>query len=103
MCSLLKYDQECELKGNLALIQATSHFHRVPPKARAGSGSSNIIQLESEAVHGTVIKILGVGVRQTSPPCTRLSLICCATLNKALHFPEPQALYKMDTITVRGI
>lgn len=63
-----------DLKGSLALIQAKSHFHRVPLTTREGSGSSNVTQLKAEAVHGTVIKILGAGVRQTSPPCSPFHL-----------------------------
>lgn len=91
-----------ELKGHLALIQAKSHFHRVPLKTREGSGLSSVTQLKSEAVHGAVIKILGAGVRQGH--MLSLPLICCATLNKALHSLSLRPfIYKMDTIMVHGI
>ena len=60
------------MKGTLALIHAKSLIFRwYRKKTREGSHLSDVTQLKSETVYGTVMKSLDSGVRQMTN--TRLS------------------------------
>lgn len=69
---LLKYNQKFGAERDLSINPCqVSHFQMVSQKTREGSHLSDVTQLKSETVYGTVMKSLDSGVRQMTN--TRLS------------------------------
>lgn len=77
MRPLLGYNQQFGAERDLRINPGQlSHFQMVSLKTREGNGSSNVTQLKPETVYGRAIKSLGLGVTQTTNPCSITYLLC---------------------------